>query len=167
MSVSLPTRPLQRVGKVAAGDDVVERIAGADELGGIEAHVGQVLDVGHVLDGELGQEGLDGVGTLVEGLDRDVEQIVDAVGVVAGAADHGVGADGAFEVVARGVEPRVEIVVPRATDQEVVTETADEVVVAAAAEDQVVETAAGDDVIGAVFAGNEVLWALARRRSRR
>ena len=73
-------------------------------------------------------------------------------------ADHRVGADRTFEVVASGVESRVEIVVARAADQEVVTEPADEVVVAGAAEDQVVERAAGDDVVDALFADDEVGW---------
>ena len=50
------------------------------------------------LDRERGHEGLDRVGSFAGRFDHDIEQVVDAVGVVAGAADHRVGADRAREV---------------------------------------------------------------------
>ena len=84
----------------------------------------EVLDVGHGLDRERGHEGLDLVRTFVSGLDHHVEQVVDAVGVVAGAADHGVGTEGATEIqVCRiAVGAGIEIVIARAADQQVVAE---------------------------------------------
>ena len=82
----------------------------------------------------------------VRGLHHDVEQIVDAVGVVARAADHRVGTDRALES-SPPHSVRRQVVAARAADQKIVAKAADEIVVAGAAEDQVVAAAAGDDVV--------------------
>ena len=88
---------VERVVAAVAGDDVGERIAGAVDVGA--AGQGQVLDIGAE---RVGDRRLHRVGALVERLRHHVAGIVDDVGVVAGAADHRVGAGPAVKrVIAR------------------------------------------------------------------
>ena len=158
-SVVVAAEAAQRIVKIAAGDVVGAAIAGADELVGVAPQIGEVLNVGHVLDRKRGHEGFDRVRPFARGLHHDVEQIVDAVSVVARAADHRVGAKCSrqIQIVDIAVGPGVEVIITRAADQEVVAEAADEIVVAGAAEDQVVAAAAGDLVSGAILADDEVV----------
>ncbi len=119
------------------------------ELVGIDAGVGQVLDIGHGLQRERGHQRLDLVGAGIEGLDHHIADIVDDVGVVAAEADHRVEIGSAIEdIVVAGTG---------AADEQIVAEAAGELIVAGAADDDVVAGTAGDLVVGALLADDEVV----------
>ena len=105
----------ENVGAGVAGENVVELVAGAVDVGA--AGQGQVLDVlaEGIVDGRLHL-----VRAFVRVLRYRVGNVIDDVGVVAGAAVHGIAAGAA-----------VQGVVTAAADQVVVATTADQHVVAA------------------------------------
>ena len=144
----------ERIGEIAATDVVVAAVTRADELVGVSALVGEVLDVGHRLDRQSRHERLDRIGAGTRSFYDHIGDIVDDVGIVAGKTDHRIGIEAAVEdvVVSRS----------RTADQKVVACAAVENVVAGAAEDQVVAEAAGDVVVDPFLADDEVV----RRRSR-
>ena len=90
----------EHVDAAVAGDDVVEAVAGAVDVSG--AGQGQVLDIcaERVSDRRLHRVG---AGADAGGFRHHIAGVVDDVGVVAGAADHSVGAAGAVERVGASV----------------------------------------------------------------
>ena len=94
------------------------------------------------------------------GFHHHVEQIVDAVGVVAGAADHRVGAEGShqIQIVVIAVGAGVEVVIPEPPTRRSSPSAADQVVVAGAAEDQVVGAPPVMTSLTPCLADDEVAW---------
>ncbi|CAF0856079.1 unnamed protein product [Rotaria sp. Silwood1] len=103
---------VQQVVAGVAGEHVVQRVAGAIQVGTAGQH--EVLDVvdQHVADGRLHR-----VAALARVLGDEVADVVDDVGVVAGAAGHLVGTQAAVQHVVAGVAgQRVGEVVAGAVD---------------------------------------------------
>jgi hypothetical protein len=89
---------VENIVAAVAGDRVVEPVAGAVDIAA--AGQGQILDIG--ADG-VGDRRLHRVGARVERFRHHVAGVVDHIGVVAEAADHGVGAGAAIENVVAAV----------------------------------------------------------------
>jgi hypothetical protein len=121
-----PGAAIEPVRPAVAGERVVERVAGAVDVGGPGQD--QVLDIGAE---RVGERALDRVGALVHQFDHRVAGVVDDIGVVAGAARHRVGPGAAVEAVRSAV-----------AGQHVVERVAGAVDVGGAGQDQVLDIGA-------------------------
>ncbi len=118
------------VGSAVAGDGVAKRIAGG--IDSIVAVKDQGFDIGRQ---GIGYRRIDDVGAFVDVLDDLVVDVVDIIGVVAGAAFHGVGALTA-----------VQQVVARIADQGVGLAIADRLDVGRTAQGNVLDIARDDEI---------------------